>query len=459
MIFENNSGGKQGKSLASLLWKLANYIRAQVVEAKANNKIIQVSDTYVRPKFQKFEYGDQGNIASRYSTEYFEKAEWHWKHQHDFIQATLKSAPEFDECAKLLKLDSSNNARSHDGTLYQFARKVAFLTIEGLRDEGIVELVSNFLGDLNNAPMEIQISAWIEGIWLIDEEVDLSTFKLRRPTKEDFEVERSLSSAIYAHPSIDGMGFVCPAILDFSIHAPSTLRAQEEVMEITNVLRLFRLGSVRELKYSVSPNSILRPHFVAGSPRHTSAPYKYALSRSDGENLQQFFSQLKPLVPSDLGTSQTAKKPEDLAFLRFSDAVLAGGAIESRITAAITCLEALYLKGEERSELSHKLSLRAASLLRLLKLNALEVQAQIHRAYEIRSTHIHGGQVEKERLKDGTRLCRDILEYARFTVLIFLQLKGKVEKDEFINKLDRALLETKSLERVERSLEELIIPR
>ena len=133
--------------------------------------------------------------------------------------------------------------------------------------------------------------------------------------------------------------------------------------------------------------------------------------------------------------------------------------MEGRITAAITCLEALFLKGVERSELSHKLSLRVASLLRLLDFNPLEVQRYVQQAYEIRSTHIHGGQVEKDRMRNADSLCRKILEYARLSVVIFLQLKNKVEKDEFIGKLDRSLLETKSIDGIKKTLEQLVTSR
>lgn len=287
----------------------------------------------------------------------------------------------------------------------------------------------------------------------------LSDFTLRRPTVDDLQIEQSVSMAIHAHSGIDAMGFSSPAILDFCIRATSTLNAQEEVIGLMNVLRLFRLGSVQSLKFSVSPDSILRNGFKSGFPRHLHPTYKYALSNEDGDILNSFLLRVKPLVKENFGQTEIEKQPVDLAFLRYSDAVLANGSIEARVTAAITCLEALYLKGEERSELSHKLSLRVASLLRLLNFNPLEIQVQIHRAYEIRSTHIHGGQVDKERLKDGNELCQKILEYARLSVVAFLQLKGKVEKDEFINKLDRALLETKSLERVENQLKELIIPK
>ncbi len=454
-----NNCAKQNEGLASKLWNLAIFIRGKVSEAKSQNKLVQTSETHVRPKFEQFEYGDGGIRATRWTTEYFDKTEWHWRHQNEFIQTILKSAPTFQECSEMLKKEFSGKTGRLDCGLYDFARAVAFAAIEELSDAGLAEIVSKFVGDLNNAPTNIRVSAWVDGLWLKDEQILLPDFVLRRPTLEDVQVERPISMAIHSHFGMDAMGFSSPAILDFTIRTATIHDTQEEVLSLMNVFRLFRLGSVQSLKYLVAPDSILRPGFTSGHPANFHAIYKYALATDDQESLNSFLKSVKPLVRVDFKQPDLEKQPADLAFLRYSDAVLTVGSIEARITAAITCLEALYLKGEERSELSHKLSLRAASLLRLLDANPIEIQNQIHRAYEIRSTHIHGGQVAKDRLKDGDDLCRKILECARQSVVVFLQLKGKVEKDEFLNKLDRALLEQKSLERVQKQLEELVIPK
>jgi hypothetical protein len=449
----------QGKTntLASSLWHLAAFVRSRVVEAKGQNTLIQTSETYVRPKILEFEYKEGGSIHTKWSTEYFEKSSWHWKHQRDFIQRCLTTAPRQADCSEILKKEF---AVSNNQALYNFVQKIAFESTENLQDDRIVELVSIFLSDLNKSLITIRVVAWMDGFWLRDDhEITISDFVIRRPAIIDLQIEKPLHLAIHGHSVIDVWGPHRPAILEFSIRGLSTIEAQDYIETITNVLRLYRLGSVKTTRYQVIPESILSPSFMQGSPHDLYGPHKYALGPEDREPMGLFFRTLKPLVEVKHGVSEPQNEPAYLAFLKYTEAVLAGGVIEGRITSAISCLEALYLKGEERSELSHKLSLRVASLLRVLDFNPLEIQSRIHRAYEIRSTHIHGGQVDKERLKDSAELCQRILEYARISVIIFLQLHGKFEKDEFINKLDRALLEPKSLDRVRNLIASLIVPK
>src|SRR5207244_3011934 len=116
---------------------------------------------------------------------------------------------------------------------------------------------------------------------------------------------------------------------------------------LMNTLRLFRLGSVHDVKYLISPDSILRRAFMSFG-KDLSAPYKFDLSTRDAQSLLTFIARIKPLLLTLHGGNTTARQPADLSFARYSDAVLRGGDLEGRITAAITCLEALFLKGVER---------------------------------------------------------------------------------------------------------------
>ena len=130
--------------------------------------------------------------------------------------------------------------------------------------------------------------------------------------------------------------------------------------------------------------------------------------------------------------------------------------IENRITSAITCFEALYLKGKEREELSHRLCQRAAALLRLMDFTPLEVYNKLNQAYDIRSTFIHGSQSEFEHQK-AQDLCKTVLEYARISLLIFFQLKEAINKEELINKLDNSLLDDRALIKIKELIGDNII--
>ncbi|MBT9147686.1 MAG: hypothetical protein DDT32_01451 [Syntrophomonadaceae bacterium] len=80
-------------------------------------------------------------------------------------------------------------------------------------------------------------------------------------------------------------------------------------------------------------------------------------------------------------------------------------------------------------------------MLRLFDFRPLEVYNALDQAYDIRSTFIHGSQIKSEEHKSTTELANRVLEYARISLLIFLQLKSLVDKDNFVSKIDNALLD------------------
>jgi hypothetical protein len=442
-------------SLSVLLWKLAKFVRDKVVEAKNSDNIVKISQVYLKSQVTQFSYNDQGSVTYVASHQYLEKPEWHWKHQHSFTTDTIKTSSHFSDCTKAI----SAEAGVHDGQaefwLSQFTQSLVSRSFENLDDENVVDLISVFLADLQSAPMSMAVSVWADGLWLKDDYLYLDHAKIRRPVAADFETELQMEIAV--PPQLAMWPQMPTAILELQVRGTAPLEAQREVTNLMSTLRLFRLGSVRTIKYSIKPKSIFRFGGTHTSG-HLGSAYKFPLAAEDRELLQTFVTRIKPLLPDEFSSTQPEVSPADLAFRRFSDAVLRGGNIEEQITSAITCLEALFLKSRERTELSHKLSLRVASLLRLLGLRPLEVQEQVHQAYEIRSTYIHGSVIEKDKLHNADNLCRKVLDYARMCVVVFLQMKQTSDKDEFINKLDRALLEAKSMERIKTQLSKLVIP-
>ena len=90
----------------------------------------------------------------------------------------------------------------------------------------------------------------------------------------------------------------------------------------------------------------------------------------------------------------------------------------------------------------------------------MKVYRAVNQAYGIRSVFIHGSQVQDKQRRHIDALCKDVSEYARVSLLVFYQLKGAVEKEELINKLDNSLLEEKALERVRGLIgEEIVITK
>jgi hypothetical protein len=135
--------------------------------------------------------------------------------------------------------------------------------------------------------------------------------------------------------------------------------------------------------------------------------------------------------------------PIAIALERFNDALKEQRVIR-RITSAIMCLEALYLKEDETDELSFRLSQRTSAILLLAGLNPLETRDHLTRAYKIRNKFVHGS-FKLQKYEDET-LAGKILEYARVSLLVFLQLKVLADDDKksFIKNIDNSLLDHES---------------
>lgn len=118
-------------------------------------------------------------------------------------------------------------------------------------------------------------------------------------------------------------------------------------------------------------------------------------------------------------------------------------------------MEALYLKKGE-AELSHRLQLRVGGLLRFSGFDEartpLDIREDVRTAYGIRSDFAHGSFIEEEKLKKSSDLARKVVDYARRSLLLFLQLKCLTDKDskylsdeglkaDIINMIDDSLLD------------------
>lgn len=443
-------------ALATRLWRLGQYVRERVTQAKSSGAIVEVSTTYVKAEVTEFHYGDLGNIGYSTSFHNVNKPEWHWRHQHSFIQETINSSEQFKECLPLVAAEANVHSGQAEFWLSRFVQLLVSRSAKGINDEALIEALTTFVADLHNAPMHIDVLAWVDGLWLSAPRLLISDIVLRRPEATDLETERRLEFLVY--PDHRWAFGTPPAVTEFQVRGTSGQDAQRAVGSLMSCLRLYRLGSVRETEYSLRPHSIYRFGGTFGSPHVFGSSYKYELAAADEKQLTEFVGRMRALVPNEYGAPETAASPVNIAFRRYTDAVLGRGDVQERITSGITCLEALFLKAKERAELSHRLSLRVAALLKLIGLDALAIQGHVHQAYEIRSTYIHGGTLDTEKTQNAEELCRRVLDYARIAVIIFLQLREQMEKSEIINRLDDGCLEDRKLEKLKSLLAGLILP-
>lgn len=431
------------KGLSSKLWLLSKNIAETVNEFHNNGKIVKIKRLYIKPKFEKFEY-KEGGVNYTKSFDYIEKEEWNWRDRFDFVEKVIKQLPGYSEIVFEISKKYSVNDAQAEFWLSSFVGVLIQKVQEGLIDEILVDNITTFIADLERAPIEWRPKIWIEGIWLKDEEYEIyDGLKIRRPKPSDVEIETPFDMMPFQTIS-SGYREFSSAILELSYRSRSN-ESRIEIDVILNCLRLYRVGSIFYVKIEMRPKSFITSGGTTISGRRFSSTYKYSINKKDIPKLRDFIGKIKNLLPKEFLTVSSEKiDPVIIALQRYNDALLKSESIESRITSAITCFEALYLKAKERMELSHRLSQRASVLLRVFGFKPLEVYNILSKAYEIRSTFVHGSQITLEERKNAVKIAEKILEYSRVSLLIFFQIKHLVSKEVFIRRIDNSILEERA---------------
>lgn len=436
----------QDKTLASHLWSLAKQTTSKVEEHRTKGLLVQIRSVYIKPKVENFTY-KEGSTGFQTSYSNVERQEWHWKDQHDFIEEIIKKFSEYQKCLQEIEQKYNVTTSQANFWLSRFCQSFAYKAIDPVAEEAIVEDVTTFISDLENSQTDWFAKAWIEGMWLSDEGFNLnSRALLRKPRPDDFEEERPFDLV----PVLDPFSFhgAPSAVLEITTRGKSINDVQEEIELMLGVFRLFRLGGVSTSKVQLSPRSFLRFGGTLGSNFRFAASYKYGFKKEDVSDFSALQQKLAPILPRPFVPASDKIDPIDIAFQRYQDALLQPISVEGRITSAITCLEALYLKAEERMELSHRLSQRVSSLLRFFGFIPLEAYKNLNLSYEIRSKFIHGSPLDKDERQNSTKLCETVLEYSRISLLVFFQLRAELPKETIISKLDNSLLDENAVSKI-----------
>lgn len=437
------------KGISSKLWLLSKGILEKANEWRSRGEVIKTKRLYIKSKVTNFEYRE-GLTSFATSFQYIEKEEWHWKDQFDFIKMAVKQHSEYKEIVLEISRKYKINEAQADFWLSRFVQRLTERILEGLGDEILVDYVTTFIGDLEKIPVEWKLKIWVQGIWLESGGYKICNgLNIRRPMPSDLEIERPFD-LVYMFPPIS-FDKIPSAILEFTCRTKEQPEIYDEIETILNCLRLFRLGSVFSVRTEMDPKSILRFGGIMTYAPPYACTWKYHFTERDIPKLKDLIERVKTSLPKrNLQTKPEEIDPVVISIQRYNDALLKPESMESRITSGITCLEALYLKGKERTELSHRLSQRVSALLRLFNFKPLQVYNTLKQAYDIRSSFIHGSQVEPEGHESIAKLARKILEYARVSLLVFLQIKNFIDKTELISEIDNSLLHEEARSKLEK---------
>lgn len=443
--------------LSTALWRLIRRCCDEVKARVAQGEMRKVLMQRYKQQVNRFT-NERGSLGWGAQGEITVHEEWDTSAKYA-VTEHLKPTPEYVRVVEAIIAEAELHDKVQAENLVStLLLRVIDDCLAGTEEDRLVDLLTLFVDDIRERPVWWSIRAWLDGVWLSSDRIEIEPhLRLKDVTKSD--VEEFLASrgglwftAIHERPT--------STIMELRARGSTNLECLEAVDTALDLLRLYRLGSVVANQTEQTPRSVTRVGGRPGAVMWQVPAYRYGIGSDDCPELRKFAATIRPLLaPYTRFHDRVFNDPFAIGFQRYKDALLSANyGLDARVTSAITCWEALYLGAQERTELSHRLAQRVASLLQLVEPSTIQIARDIKHAYDIRSTFIHGAvSAEQGKADRMSVLAERVLNLARKSLLMVLQLQQDVEKEDLLSKLDNALLHSKSRERLWRLIENTVI--
>jgi len=379
----------------------------------------------------------------------FDKSVWAAADKQRFIVDFLKNCARFDEILSACQDRESvtNDVRRFLNGILGRAHSQDFDVDQSSLRQRCTVLAS----ELTGREIAFTSIAYLGGIWLTDaDEIPLGDrLRLRRMRKQDYEAE-----GVLGRLPVFGQEFnhCVTAAMELRVTAKFGSWPMSILSVATDVLRLFRLGSITCVQFKTDP------HVGIGGMLFTRASFPrftYGFSKADAAAWCKLCEKMwdalwasheQPegggIAVRQDGIVLDSTNHVGVAMVRYRAAILGEQPLGERLVQSISCLEALFLKSSERNELSRRLAQRTSLLLRLVGADPMSVARDLLQGYRIRSKHVHGDIINKADKARTEELCLNILDFARKALQVFLQLRidEKRKKEELLDRLDNAML-------------------
>jgi hypothetical protein len=235
---------------------------------------------------------------------------------------------------------------------------------------------------------------------------------------------------------------------------------QHKVEQAITILRLFKVGSVDDLSYTMQSESIL--DMMGGAVSFKSAPKsileKSLIEEDDVKRLKTFWQTMVKVLPQGFyALGETKADHLLIAYSRYCDSLLQNGLSERRIANAVMGLESLFLKGSETQELVYRLGIRIAKVLSFLGCDPYKVREVVEDGYKIRSLFVHGSNLSYSKKKmlsskynDVKSFMKLLLDYLRISIILMILLNK--EKEEFLDIVDDSFVDMNKNDQLNRLL-------
>ncbi|MCL4344353.1 MAG: hypothetical protein JRN26_04315 [Nitrososphaerota archaeon] len=438
-------------SLTQAITELTNLVIAQTQSIKKSGKINYNTNYNTFAKFESLDYDATTgglNCSFHYETQPSEEPDP--KVIYSIILSTVKQFEKYTIVRKQISAYNGVNESQSDLWLGQFVVKVIYAVLQDDSEwpKHVQKLQDVFLNDLEDAPLEWHIKVYLSGIVMRVPELNLNdNVKIRRATAEDFEELSKKDLPLFIYATYKNF-----LLNDFStiLEVNTTGTSKEvrppafpEVNKLISTLQLFRKGSVRTVYTTFDANTITRifgSGYAYSTHQFFPSRYAYQLSEEDGEKLRAFITKIKDRISLDLYGQILASDFIGIALARYQDSILRIESFSNRISYAVMGLEALFLGGGENGEFSYRLAQRVSKLVSTITgENALEIFNNMNKAYEIRSSFVHGSVSSKNGPEEG-RIFEKVSEYLRESIIAFFMLE-RVTKKDIIHSLGESLLD------------------
>ncbi len=410
-----------------------------------------VKRVYAKYKVLEFNYS-RSRTSFKGTTEFIVKDELDAFAVHELIKE-LSTENAFRNAVKIITDSYNVNEAQARYWIETFIYKLMYEYHSGrLSNKELTYWINTFINEIEGSPIDWHIEVWLAGVY-VETPIELEKgVLLRPPCKEDVEHE----PPIFAPLGASGMPFQLPdAILTINKRAkirPAVYPYKEKLIAL---LQLYKLCSVHELRTKWAPRGILSFGGTSYTPvARFQTTYKCTINEGDAERLPNFIKDLEAKIPIDEEWGRLKVDSSiGVALSRYQDVLLKPEDVSNKIAYAVFGLEALYLRADERGELTHRLAQRVAKVMaKLGKGSGKEVFNVIKRSYNIRSAFVHGEPLKESKHRDRSLLDK-LAEYLRTSILIFIQIPMK--KNELISLIDDALIDKKSDEEFEHVVKEI----
>jgi hypothetical protein len=330
------------------------------------------------------------------------------------------------------------------GTLNNFLQTVA---IKGEKDSVVSFELDRLRG--RSTSHTSGLTAKLKGIVPKDGEVVLDKdVILRQVTGEDLSAFVLPNLGISMSP-FDDYRIIPDSVLELKGPA-SQVDLQIRLYKIVTSFALYREAAVSYTSFRMGEGLAMGGFAEIGAPlgRPTQGRPRLVITQTDAGKISSFVRKIEPKIPRFLSVDT----PIGIALKRYLDSLASQTELEERLTYAVMGLESLFL--EQTFEAQFRLATRASHVLGRLNENASESYHSLLTAYKYRSKYVHGRMLAQKERPNGETILSEIWRYLRKSLLVWLfeGLSSDGDKEQFLHRVDRALIDLKAEEDLRQTL-------